>query len=192
MRTNREKYEFYRAQIVAKDAAAIAALIPAGVPAQFYAIEKYAAASIEVTGVSIYRRGIYNPGDDERMTKVQVAHAKKCAEEWCAPTLDDVLVGFRQVREYGTVTGANPYSKIEIDPMLAWTPDALTPEIERRRAMYAPRDGCKACQYCQKQHPENELVSAKIFYRDRGGLQTKIGQYCSNACAGHDQCGHEG
>lgn len=192
MRTNREKYEFYRAQIVAKDAAAIAALIPDGVPTQFYAIKKYAAVPVEVTGAKVYRRGIYAPNADERMTKIDVANAQKCAEEWQAPTIEDVMVHYREVQDYGTVTGAHPYGKIDSDPMMAWTPEELAPEIERRRALYAPREGCKPCQYCRKQHPENELVSAKIFYRDQGGSKTKVGQYCSGTCAGHDQCAHEG
>lgn len=192
MKTNREKYEHYRTSVVERDAAVIASLLPAGVPNHFYTILNYEAVPVEVTHVDVWRRGLYAHDEGDKVTKVEVAHAQKCADEWVAPTLESIHVHYKDRRGYGTVTGAHLYSTIESDPMMAWTADALAPEIERRRALYAPREGCKPCQYCRKQHPENELVSAKIFYRDRGGLQTKIGQYCSGQCAGYDQCGHEG
>ena len=192
MRTNREKYDFYLVEIRTKDAAAIAALILGGVPTQFFSIKNYAATPIEVTGFSVYRRGIYAHAEDDRVTKDEVATAMKCAAEWVAPTLDEIMVSYKDQCGYGTVTGAHPYGKIESDPMMAWTAEALEPEIERRRALYAPRDGHKPCNYCQKQTPEGDLVSATIYYRERGGSRTKVGQYCSGQCAGNDQCGHEG
>lgn len=192
MKTNRDKYEQYRLVIEEKDTAAIAALIPNGVPSQFYRIEQYEAVPTAVTGLSIYRRGIYKPAADERMTKIEVECAKQCAESWKHPQLSDILVGYEYKQKIGTVRGAHPYSKIEDDPVLAWTFDELQPEIERRRALYAPREGCKACAYCRKQTPESEMVKCKIFYRDICGSATRFGLYCSSQCGGYDQMGSEG
>lgn len=195
MKTNRDKYEHYRQIIEEKDAAAIAALIPDGAPAQFYRIEEYEAMPTAVTGLSVYHRGIYKPAADERMTKIEVECAKRAAENWATPTFDDILVGFSHKQKYGTVTGAHKYSKMQDDPAItsvAWTAEELQPEIERRRALYAPREGCKACDYCRKQTPESEMVKHTIFYRDVGGRATKTGLYCSSQCGGYDQMGHEG
>lgn len=192
MKTNRDKYEHYRLAIEEKDMAAIAALIPNGVPAQFFRIEEYEAVATVVTGLSVYHRGIYKPAADDRMTKVEVECAKQAAENWMAPTLEEILVGFSYKVKFGNVTGAHKYSKIEADPGLAWSAEELQPEIERRRALYAPREGCKACEYCRKQAPESEMVKHKIFYRDVGGSATKVGLYCSSQCGGYDQMGHEG
>lgn len=192
MRTNRDKYEHYRQIIANNDAEAISGLLPNGVPQQFFQIEEYEAKAIIVSGLSVYHRGIYTPGAGEKMTKAEVECAKQAAENWQAPTLDDILIGYSYKQKYGTVTGAHKYSKMEADPGLAWTAEELTPEIERRRALYAPREGCKACAYCRKQAPESEMVKCKIFYRDIGGSATRVGLYCSAQCGGYDQMGSEG
>lgn len=190
--TNREKYESYRAQILAKDAEAIAAILPDGVPSQFYQIRKYEAAPVIITGVGVYHRGIYKPGSDQRMTKADVELAAKAVEEWTAPTLDQVLVHYEYKEEFGRVTGAHPHAKITADPMMAWTAEELAPEIERRKALYAPRDGHKPCDYCRKKTPEAGLKDATIFYRERGQSRTMVRKHCSAHCAYADQCSHEG
>lgn len=192
MKTNRAKYEHYRAEIAAKDAAAIAALIPDGIPAQFFTIKRFDAVPSEVTGVGIYRRGIYAHDESDRVTRAEVELAMKCAEEWAAPSLGEVSVHYREKSEFGTVTGAHPYTKIDGDKNFAWSAEDLEPEIQRRRELYAPRDGHKPCGYCQKQTPEASLISATIYYRDRGRSCTKTGMYCSGTCSHHDQCAHEG
>lgn len=195
MKTNRDKYEHYRQIITNNDAEAISELLPNGVPRQFFQIEAYEAKAITVSGLSVYHRGIYTPDAGEKMTKAEVECAKQAAENWQAPTLDEILVCFLYKQKYGTVTGAHKYSKMQDDPAItsvAWTAEELQPEIERRRSLYAPRDGCKACEYCRKQTPEIEMVKHTIFYRDVGGRATKTGLYCSSQCGGYDQMGHEG
>jgi hypothetical protein len=189
--TNREKYENYRLEIEAKDRQAIAALLPS-VPTQFYTINAYETVAVEVTSVGVYRRGIYQPDESNRMTRDQVALAKKYLDEWAAPTLKDISVHYRHKQAYGTVSGAHRYQKIEEDAGMAWRAEDLADEIERRRMLYAPRDGHTACAYCRKQTPTANLVSHTIHYRDRGGLRKKVGQYCSGQCGYYDQCGHEG
>jgi hypothetical protein len=192
MRTNREKYEHYCAEIAAKDAEAIAGLFQQGVPARLYKIQNYAAAEVEVTSVGVYRRGIYKHDESDHVTKAEVELAAKHAAEWTAPTLDTILVHYREVQAYGVASGAHPFSKIAAAVDLAWQAEDLSAEIARRRELYAPRDGHTACGYCQKQRPTDKLVSKTIFYRDRGGSRTKVGQYCSDQCGYYDQCGHEG
>jgi hypothetical protein len=191
MRTNREKYEYYCAEIEAKDRAAIAALVPV-TPSQFYTIRAYEAVAVEVTGLGVHRSGIYKHDESDRVTKAEVELAARHAAEWVAPTLDTLFVHYRDRQAIGTVTGAHPYSKIEADAGMAWQAENLAPEIERRRALYAPRDGHTACAYCRTQTPTDRLVSRTIYYRDRGGSQTKVGQYCTDQCGYYDQCGHEG
>lgn len=191
MRTNREKYEHYCAGIEAGDQQAIAELIPE-VPAQFYIIRNFEAVSVEVTHMGVYRRGLYKHDDSDRITKAEVELAKQCAETWAEPTLDTIFVHYREKQSYGTVTGAHPYNKIETSADMAWKAEDLAAEIERRRELYAPRDGHTACGYCRKQTPTESLVNHMIHYRDQGGSKTKIGKYCSAQCGYHDQCGHEG
>jgi hypothetical protein len=191
MRTNREKYEHYCAIIAAGDQQVIDEIIPA-MPAQFYIIKAFGAVPVEVTHLSVYRRGIYKHGESDRVTKDEVELAKQYVLEWTEPTLDSIHVHYRQKQSYGTVTGAHPYSKIEGAVDMAWQAADLAPEIERRRELYAPRDGHAACGYCQKQTTTESLVNHMIYYRDQGGSKTKIGKYCSAQCGYHDQCGHEG
>lgn len=192
MRTNREKYDHICGQIAAKDQAAINALMPNGVPPVFYTIEKYEAKPIDVTSVSRRRRGSYAKSADARITKRDIEEVDAVLAGWAEPVLDDVMVGYSYKQTYGTVSGAYPYPKIGGDAMLAWDAAALTPEIERRRALYAPREGHEPCAYCRKQTPSASMFSGTIFYRNIGGLARKTCRYCSPTCHGHDQCGHEG
>lgn len=192
MRTNREKYDHICGQIAAKDQAAISELLPNGVPAQFHVIEQYEAKPVSVTEVRRYRRGFYVKGADARVTKKDLEEVAAVLEGWGMPAMDDIVVGYSYKQTYGTVSGAHAYPKIGRDAALAWSAEALASEIERRRELYAPREGSEPCAYCRKQAPSASMVSLTIFYRDRGGLAQKIGRYCSATCGGYDQCGHEG
>lgn len=192
MKTNREKYDHYCNLIAARDAEAIKTLLPQGVPGQFFTIAEYEAKPIAVTGVRRYRHRFYVKGALDRITKADVETARQVAEEWVAPLPEEIFVHYNYKQTHGTVSGAYPYPKIGTDVSLAWQADSLAPEIERRRALYAPRDGHKPCAYCRKQTPEREMVSGTIYYRDRGGSTRKTCLYCSGTCHGYDQCGHEG
>lgn len=192
MRTNREKYDHLCGQIAAKDQAAIKALLPDGVPSQFHTIEQYAAKPIAVTGVQRYRRGFYVKADDARITKQDLQDASAALDSWAMPALEDLFVYYSYKQTYGVVSGAYPYPKIGADVSLAWEAEALMPEIERRRALYAPREGHEPCAYCRKQTPSASMVSGTILYRDIGGLARKTCRYCSATCHGYDQMGHEG
>jgi hypothetical protein len=191
MRTNREKYEHFCAEIAARDHQIISALIPV-VPAQFYTIQRFEAVSNEVTHIGVYRRGIYKHDESDRVTRDELVMAKNHLDEWTAPTLDSIQVHYRQKQSYGTVTGAHPYLKIDAATDMAWLADDLAAEIERRRELYAPRDGHQPCGYCQKQTADQSLVNGTIFYRESGRTREKTGKYCSATCHHHDQCGHEG
>jgi hypothetical protein len=192
VKTNREKYDYICGQIAAKDQAAIRKLLPDGVPDQFHAIAQYEAKPIAVTNVGRYRRGFYAKGVDARITKRDVEEASATLASWAAPALDDIMVGYSYKQACGTVSGAHPYPKIGGDVTLAWDAEALSPEIERRRELYAEREGHEPCAYCRKQTPSTSMVNHTIYYRDRGGLAQKIGRYCSPTCGGYDQMGHEG
>lgn len=192
MKTNHEKFTYYCGQIKAKDAEAIAALLPDGVPSQFFVIRQYEAKPVAVTGLGVFRRGVYEPSQGDRITKAEVARVQALLESWEAPELADVQIHYREQGVFGTVTGAHKHGKIEEDPIMAWMAEELAPEIARRYAMYSPREGHTACAYCRKQTPDDSMVSRKIFYRGRGGLATKTGKYCSEQCGHHDQCSHEG
>lgn len=192
MKTNREKYDHICIEIVAKDQAAINALLPNGVPAQFYTIEQYEAKPVIVTEVRRYRLGFYVKGTDSRIMKKDVEEAGAVLDNWTMPALDDIVIGYSYQQTYGAISGAHAYPKIGGDAMLAWSAEALAPEIERRRELYAPRDGHEPCTYCRKQAPSASMVNHTILYRDRGGLARKTCRYCSPACGGYDQMGHEG
>lgn len=192
MRTNREKYDHICSCIKAKDQAAIRAILPAGAPGQFYTIEQYEAKPMGITSISRYRRGFCVKSDESRITKADIETAAAVLSAWAEPLLEEIFVHYSYKQTYGTVSGAHPYSKIEGDVSLAWTAEALLPEIERRRALYAPRDGHEPCTYCRKQTPSEAMVSHTILYRDRGGLARKTCRYCSATCGGYDQMGHEG
>jgi hypothetical protein len=192
MKTNREKYDHICGQIADKDQAAILALLPDGVPGQFHTIDQYEAKPIAVTGISRYRRGFYVKDAEARIMKKDVEEANAALASWAAPALGDIMVGYSYKQTYGTVSGAHPYPKIGGDVMLAWDAEALLPEIERRRALYAPREGHEPCAYCRKQAPSASMVSGTIIYRDIGGVARKTCRYCSPNCHGNDQMGHEG
>lgn len=192
MRTNREKYDHICGQIAAKDQAAIRELLPDGVPSQFHTIEQYVAKPITVTEVRRHRSGFYVKDADDRITKKDVEQAGAALEGWAAPSLGDILVHYSYKQTYGTVSGAHPYPKIGSDVNLAWTAEALASEIQRRRELYAEREGHEPCAYCRKQTLSGSMVSHTIHYRDRGGLAKKTGRYCSATCGGYDQMGHEG
>lgn len=190
--TNREQYENYCTMIADRDNGAIAQLLPDGVPAQFYTIKDYEAAPIAVTSVKRYRKGFCKKDEKAKITKVDVDHVMRIAQGWAPPALDDIMIGYSYKQTFGTVSGAYPYSKIGSQPDLAWTAEALGPEIERRRALFAPREGHEPCAYCRIQMPSASMVNHTIYYRDRGGLAQKTCRYCSPACGGYDQMGHEG
>lgn len=192
MRTNREKYDHICDQIAAKDQAAILALLPDGVPGQFYTIEQYEAKPIAVTNVRRHRLGFYVKSADARIMKNDIEEAEAVLTDWADPALVDIMVGYSYKQNYGTVSGAYPYPKIGGDVTLAWDAEALAPEIERRRALYADREGHEPCTYCRKQTPSGSMVNHTIHYRDQGGLKKKTCRYCSPTCGGYDQMGHEG
>lgn len=192
MKTNREKYDHICDQIAAKDQAAILALLPDGVPGQFYTIEQYEAKPIAVTNISRHRRGFYVRRVDARITKKDIEEADAVLTGWTSPALDEIMVGYSYKQTYGTVSGAYPYTVIGSKAGLAWTAEALTPEIEFRRDLYAEREGHEPCAYCRKQTPSAAMVSGTILYRDRSGLARKTLRYCSPTCHGSDQMGHEG
>ena len=189
--TNREKYEDYCAEIEAKDRAVIAALIPVAPPC-FYIIRAFDVVPVEITHLSAEHRGLYKHDESDRVTKAEVELAAKLAVDWVAPTLDTLFVHYIERKESYTVTGAHPYRTIESDDGMAWRAESLVPEIERRRSLYAPREGHTACAYCRIQTPDEKLVSRTIYYRDQGGSKTKVVQYCTSQCGYYDQCGHEG
>jgi len=195
VKTNREKYDHYCGLIAAKDAEAIAVLIPGGVAPQFYKIGGvggFETVPHQVTEVYRSRRGFFVKSAPDRISKADLEAAIKHATEWTMPSAEEIYVGYAYSEPYGRVTGAEQLCKFVDNPRMAWDAQCLIPEIERRKELYAPREGCKPCQYCQKQTPENTLIPRTIYYRDRGGLATKVGMYCSLACGGNDQCGHEG
>lgn len=192
MKTNREKYNHICSQIAAKDQAAIRELLPDGVPSQFHIIERYEAKPIAVTEVCRYRRGFYVSDADDRITKKDLGQAGAVLDGWAPPTLDDIMVHYSYKQTCGTVSGAYPYPKIGGDAALAWSAESLAPEVERRRELYAEREGHEPCAYCRKQTPSGSMVSGTIYYRGRGGLAQKTCRYCSSTCHGYDQCGHEG
>lgn len=192
MKTNREKYDHYCGLIATQDEEAIKALLPDGVPTQFFTIEQYEAKPIIVTGVRRYRPRFYVKPAPDRITKADVEAAKQVAESWAAPTLEEIQVGYSYRQTYGVISGSYQYPDIGRKVGLEWTAEALVPEIERSSTLYAPREGHKPCTYCRKQTPENEMLSGTIFYRDRGGSARKTCLYCSGKCHGYDQCGHEG
>lgn len=192
MKTNREKYDHICDQIKARNSAAIRELLPDGVPEQFYAINGYSANPVAVTEVRRHMPGFYvKPADSRIMTK-DIDDATAALEAWVKPTLDDIMVHYSEKKTYGNISGAYPYPKIGSDAGMAWTAEALAPEIERRRALYAEREGHDPCTYCRKQTPSGSMVSRTIYYRNRGGLAQKTCRYCSPACGGYDQMGHEG
>lgn len=192
MKTNREKYDYICGQIAAKDQAAIAELLPNGVPPKFYTIEQYEEKPIMVTGISRYRRGFHVKSDDARITRQDLAEAGTVLADWSVPALGDIMVGYSYKQTYGTVSGAYDYAKISQEVTLAWDAEALSPEIERRRALYAPREGHDPCSYCRKQTPSVSMVSHTILYRDQGVVKRKACRYCSPECGSYDQMGHEG
>ena len=192
MKTNREKYDYYCGQIAEKDAIAITLCVPTPAPTVFYAIRKFEAVPVEVTHITRNRRGFFFERGPCRVSKAMLAEAMKVWSEWESPTLNDIFVHYRQKMDYGTLSGAHPYAKIGASSEMAWSAESLTPEIERRRALYEPRDGHKPCNYCQKQTPEAGMHSATIYYRERGQSCTKVGKYCGQSCAHADQCAHEG
>jgi hypothetical protein len=192
MRTNREKYDLYLSLMKTKDAAAIAKLFPNGVPSQFYGVGHYTLRVFDVLSVSRYRAGFYERGPDSRVTSSDVAAVTKYANEWTPPKDDEVLVHYQYSETHGRVQGAYSIKKITPSEGMAWKAEDLEAEIQRRKALYEPREGHQPCQYCGKQQPIDSLVSGTVTYRSHGGLQTKKGMYCSSACASHDQMGHEG
>lgn len=192
MKTNREKYCIYLSLMQTKDAAAIAKLFPNGVPHQLYGVGHFSLRVFDVLHVSRHRNGFYELGPDRRITSADVAEVMKYATEWTPPKEDDVLVHYRYSETHGKVQGAFNLKKITPAEGLAWTAQELESEIQRRKALYEPREGHQPCQYCQKQTPIESLVPATITYRSHGGLQKKNGMYCSSACASYDQMGHEG
>ena len=192
MKTNREKYDHYCNLIAANDAEDIAALLPDGVPAQFFTIDGFEAKPLTITSVRRYRDRFYRKGALDRVTKIDVETARQVTEMHTPATLGEIYVHYTYPQKFGVVSGAYAYPKIGAEISLAWEAESLTPEIERRRALYAPRDGHQPCAYCRKQTPEASLISGTIIYRDRGSSSRKTCQYCSPACHGYDQCAHEG
>lgn len=74
---------------------------------------------------------------------------------------------------------------------------------EKRRELYAPRDGYVPCAYCRKQVRIEEVVKHDIIFQNsrpdpfsKSGykrfVDRKTNNYCSGKCAGNDQMAHEG
>jgi hypothetical protein len=193
MRTNREKYNHYWQEIDAKDAAEIVKLFPNGAPSQFYRLTMYSYEEMAVTRVGRFRQGIHKKDSESRISKGDVADVIGCAEGWTPPTTDEVYVHYEYANSFGRVSGAEKLSKIIAVDGMAWTVEELADEIQRRKALYEPRDGHTPCAYCQKQNPPENMVDGTVIYRTGGGIASKTQKYCKDKpCAGYDQMGHEG
>lgn len=193
MKTNYEKYCHYLAQIEAKDAAELAALFPNGFPSKFFCVGQYSADVRHVTGIRKYRKGVFRPDPSTKITRSDVAAAIQALETWVAPSMDELSVYYTYSQKFGAASGAEKLSKINAGDGMAWTAEALEPEIRRRKELYEPREGHEPCAHCGKQNAPQDMVPGVVIYRMNGGVQRKTQMYCKDKlCASYDQMAHEG
>ena len=193
MVTNRKKFDDAWHEIDAKDADCIAKMLPNGLPTHIYWIGKFSAKELTVKFARRHYRGIYRKGPEEKATNKDVEAILQHLSGWAPPSEDDISIHYEYRETYGLVSGADPLSKINAGETMAWTVEQLQPEIDRRRELYEPREGCAPCQYCGKQNPPTNMIEGTVIYRMNRGLHRKTGMYCKDKpCATHDQMGHEG
>jgi hypothetical protein len=84
--------------------------------------------------------------------------------------------------------------------------EKLEPILQEMIQKYAPKEGHFACSYCQKQTPNEQKVTHKIFGRDikqvwnswknrhesKAYVTEKYMDFCSGTCAGNEQMAREG
>lgn len=100
------------------------------------------------------------------------------------------------------------YKWLEILPEkgLAFHVSDLEAESNRRRELFAPREGYSPCAYCRRQVPNESLVKHRIIGRgrkpvwnswknkweDKACITEQDLMFCSGTCAAHEQMSREG
>lgn len=89
-------------------------------------------------------------------------------------------------------SSAHKLSDVEQSPAMAFSPEELQPELERRHELYDLKEGQIHCQYCHKATDEDKAISYRVISYRNYGPGGRLGKYCSKQCASYDQMAHEG
>ena len=196
MRTNLEKYNYYRELLRQKAQTFIDSLFPQGKPNKFYEVNGYRGIQ-EYTVTSIeYNFGLYSK---DKPTREDVNRAHAIYENTPEFSKDNVLLRYEYPLGNHQASGAKKLSKILNSRYMAFTAEDLEDELRRQKELYEPREGYIACSYCRKQNPPENIVYEKLIFRDfdpvrrKQFVNKKTLPYCKDTdCAINDQMAHEG
>ena len=161
---------------------------------------------IELTKFSIgyieNGRNIYAPYfDKEKRPSKQLIEVFNEYIEKIKITTPTIYVNYK---DFGS--GAYKFNEITPEKGLAFNPEDLKMESERRNEIYAPKENHTACAYCGKQTPNDKLVNKNIIgrgrkqtwnswkgrYEDKACVTETMLSFCSGTCAGNEQMSREG
>lgn len=199
--SNLEKYRMYERTIDQITNSFCESLFPDGYPARLYDLgmnfnlHKYGSyireAEVDVVDYRLTGK-LTKPYFNKRPSKDNVERIKDIAESM--PNMDllveNVLIHVRE----GHGFWARPYTDLAMGTC-SLDRTSMEPKLlaatERYISTYLVGDGQFACAYCRKATDVSNKIVGTIISRQYTNFRKQF-DYCSNECATHDQCAHEG
>ena len=196
MRTNLEKYNYYRELLRQKAQTYIDLLFPEGKPGRFYEVNSYRGIQ-EYTITSIkYNFGLY-PKD--KPTREDVNKARALYENTPEFSKDNVFLYYECQLGKHQLSGAKRLLNILNSEYMSFTTGELEEALRKQKELYEPREGYIACSYCRKQRLPEDIVYKTLIYRGldkirrKQVVKKKLLPYCKETnCAAYNQMAHEG
>jgi len=218
MRTNLEKYKYYKGIIDRFGAYFCSTFFPDGLPTVAYDIDVdrhereegkhgYFIRRIQVTDIiyhypkEISQHWWYEGcGKGKKPTREKVLSAKRACEALNSHDMSDSNICFH-VRDGRTSWGLH-FKDFKEDGYASFDWEELELRMKRLAEKYTSdrraedqdkKQGKIPCERCGKYKAKKDLFEGEITYRMNGELRKKLGQYCKGtSCFSNEQMAHEG
>jgi len=204
MRTNLEKWNYYREIIREKDQIFVEANITIK-PKIMYDVYQRSGKIKKLSVTKIYYSRYIN-FKNKKPTKIEVAEVKKISESELDYDINKIFIGYESRSDKYKSSAATKYIEMNNEHYLSieeaeGVSSVIKIKVGRERIKL--KNGHIRCTYCQKIVPESESVKYEIIfqnsrpdYNSKSGykkfVDRKTNIYCSTKCGIHDQMAHEG
>lgn len=185
MRTNKAKYDFYKAQFDKLEQNFVKSLFPDGLPGYIYIAGRERITRDRVTGATTCQ--FY---DKEKPKRTDVVKIRSFVE---SPTFNKSQVRLLTEKKYEkwVSRGSESLTRVLKSDSMSFNPWELRAKARELRKKYTLKAGDIRCDYCGAAVPEKEAETYKVISITTYGPGGRWGKYCKG-CGILDQMAHEG
>lgn len=197
MRTNLDKWNYYKSIIIDKEQEFINSVLPDPQPKILYRISPRGLIFEYIVDKLTYKpnESMYYSG--KKPTRDDVQRLKLYSESNIDFQIDKIMICYYRVDGTTKTSSADLWGKIKDDNSITFYK-----EIADKKSQYLTdqmvlennllKNGYIKCAYCCKVVLDSESVTHTIISYANYGKAGKKCKYCSGTCAGRDQMAHEG